>query len=543
MSSPSSTAIQIVLLSVISLLPSDSFCQQRDPLDGLDAYIQKSMTEWQVPGLAIAIVKDDSVVFMRGYGVREAGEDARVDAHTVFAIGSNTKAFTAAAVAMLVDEGKVSWDDPVVKHLPWFQLPDPWVTQQVTIRDLLAHRVAGDAGRSTGRLYYWPTFFNREEVLRRLRLLEIGSPRFRSGFVYCNECYMAAAEIVAAVSRTSWEEFVKVRIFEPLQMSSTTVSAYELWDAQNVRPCWICVLRTRTVEMEDARIENIAMPHVSSEGEPHPIEWMTDSASAPAGGLNASAEDLAKWMRLLLESGVYEGERLLSEAVVNDMFSAQVITQPPVWYFPMQYGAGGVAGHFWAYGFGWRSTDYRGERLVMHGGGTLGQASSITLMPRQRLGVAVLTNKDAALAWALPFRVLDAYLGAPDEDWSSALLNGFRYWEAQQQAQEEKRAAERVQETTPPLPLESCVGTYAHPAFGDLEIEERNGGLVLKLSDEFSWPVEHLSHDEFRVEFHDGSQPNPESLTFEVASDGNVTGLVLGGQKYERVREERRPRW
>jgi CubicO group peptidase (beta-lactamase class C family) len=372
------------------------------------------MTDWQVPGLAIAIVKDDSVVFIRGYGVREVRKDAPVDAHTVFAIGSTTKAFTAAAVAMLVDEGTVSWEDPVVKHLPWFQLPDPWVTRQVTVRDLLAHRVAGDVGRSTGRLYYWPTSLNSEEVLRRLHFLEIGSPRFRSGFVYCNECYMAAGEIVAAVSQMSWEEFVKARIFGPLQMSSAAASAYELWDAENVRPCWVCVLGTRTVGIEDARAENIVMPHVSSDGEPRPIEWMAGGAGGPAGGLSASAADLAKWMRLLLAKGVYQEERLLSETVVNDMFSAQVIRHPPAWYFPMQYRAGDVAGHFWAYGFGWLLTDYRGEKLVMHGGGVPGQASFITLMPGQHLGIAVLTNKDAALAWALPFRVLDAYLAAPE---------------------------------------------------------------------------------------------------------------------------------
>jgi len=189
----------VLHLFVASLLIVSPVYPQSDPLEGLDAYILKSMAEWQVPGVAIAIVKDDSVVLLKGYGAREVGKDMAVDPRTVFAIGSNTKAFTAAAVAMLVDEGKVSWDDPVIEHLPWFQLPDPWVTQQVTIRDLLAHRVAGDIGHPTGRLSGWPSpdFLTREEVLRRLRFLELGSRRFRSAFVYCNECYMAAAEIVA----------------------------------------------------------------------------------------------------------------------------------------------------------------------------------------------------------------------------------------------------------------------------------------------------------------------------------------------------------
>ncbi len=522
---------------LISLLVATPVCAQSGPLAGLEAYIQESMNEWRIPGLAVAIVKDDSLVFIRGYGVREAGKDIPVDARTVFAIGSNTKAFTAAAVAMLVDEGKVSWDDPVIEHLPWFRLPDPWVTEQVTIRDLLAHRVAGDIGHPTGRLGSWPSpeVLTREEVLRRLQYLELGSPRFRSGFVYCNACYMVAAEIVAAVAQQSWGEFVKQRILDPLQMSSATTSVYDLWDAENVRPCWVCVLRGRTIGAEDARIENIAMPHISGEDGPRPIEWLAVDAAAPAGGMNASAEDLANWLRLLLERGVYQGERLLSEAVVNEMHSPQVIRQPPGWYYPILYRGGEITGHFWAYGFGWAMTDYRGKKVVLHSGGVVGQGSSIALMPEERLGVAVLSNGQSALPMALHFRVFDAYLGAPEEDWSAAILAGFRYWEAQQQAQEERLAAERARVTVPPFPLESCVGTYTHRAYGQVEIVGGRGGLVLRLSERFSWPVEHVQGEDFRVVFHDGSQAYPESLTFELSDDGWVRALRLGGPRYERV--------
>jgi len=522
---------------VAFLLVASPVYAQEDPLEGLDAYILKSMTEWQVPGVAIAIVKDDSVVFLKGYGVREAGRDALVDARTVFALGSTTKAFTAAAVAMLVDEGKVSWDDPVIEHLPWFQLPDPWVTQQVTIRDLLAHRVAGDIGHPTGRLSGWPSpdFLTREEVLRRLRFLELGSRRFRSAFVYCNECYMAAAEIVTAVSQMSWGEFVKQRILEPLQMSSATTSVYDLWDAENVRPCWVCWLSGRTIGAEDARIENIAMPHISGEDGPQPIEWLAVEAAGPAGGMNASAHDLANWLRLLLGRGVYQGERLLSVAAVNEMHSAQVIRQPPSWYYPIQNRGADFTGHFWAYGFGWAMTDYRGKKVVLHSGGVVGQGSSIALMPQERLGVAVLSNGQSALPMALHFRVFDAYLGAPEEDWSSAILAGFRYWEGQQRAQEERLAAERARVTVPPFPTEGCVGIYTHPAYGRVEIVAETGSLVLRLSDRFSWPVEHVRDDKFRVVFYDGSWSYPEALTFEFDDDGQVIALRLGGPKYERV--------
>ncbi|NIN73045.1 MAG: serine hydrolase [Gemmatimonadetes bacterium] len=527
----------VLHLLFASLLIASPVCAQEDPLEDLDEYILKSMTEWQVPGLAVAIVKDDSVVLLKGYGVREVGKEQLVDAHTVFALGSTTKAFTAAAVAMLVDERKVSWDDPVIKHLPWFKLPDPWVTQQVTIRDLLAHRVAGDIGHPTGRLSGRPSpdFLTREEVLRRLQFLELGAPRFRNAFVYCNECYMAAAEIVAAVSQMSWGEFVEARMLEPLQMSSTTTSAYDLWDAEDVRPCWVCVLRGRTIGAEDARIENIAMPHVLGEDGPRPIEWLAVEAAGPAGGMNASAHDLVSWLRLLLGTGVYQGNRLLSIAAVNEMHSPQVIRQPPIWYYPIQYRGADFTGHFWAYGFGWAMTDYRGKKVVLHGGGVVGQASSIALMPEQRLGVAVLSNGQSALPMALHFRIFDAYLGAPEEDWSGAIRAGFTYWETQQRAQEERLAAERARVTVPPFPLERCLGTYTHRAYGQVEIVGGDRGLVLRLSDQFNWPVEHVRDDKFRVVFHDGAQSYPEALTFEFDDDGRVTALRLGGPKYERV--------
>ncbi len=342
---------------------------------------------------------------------------------------------------------------------------------------------------------------------------------------------------MAAVSQMSWGEFVSARILDPLQMSSATTSVYDLWDRKNVRPCWVCVLRGRNISAEDARIDNIVMPHVSSDGGPRPIEWLAVDAGAPAGGMNASAEDLAKWLRLLLEGGVYQGERLLSEAVVNEMHSAQVIRQPPVWYFPILYRSGDITGHFWAYGFGWNLTDYRGKKVVLHGGGVVGQSSFIALMPQERLGVAVLSNGESALPMALPFRVFDAYLDAPEEDWSGVILAGFRYWEAQQQAQEERLAAERAHGTVPSFPLEKCVGTYTHPAYGQVVIVGGNEGLVLRLSDQFSWPVETLKDDVFRITFHDGSQQYPESLTFEVDEDGQVTALRLGGPRYERVPE------
>src|SRR2546426_3367735 len=244
-------------LTLLSLLPASARAQ-RNPLDGLDAYIQKGMAEWQVPGLSIAVVRNDSVVYLKGFGVREAGKPAKVDPETVFALSSNGKAFTAAAVGVLVDEGKLSWDAPVTKYLPSFELPDPWVTRQATIRDLLAHRIAGDLGSASGFLWSM-TALKREEIIQRLRYLDVGAPRFRQGFQYNNPNIMAAGLVVAAVSGIGWDDFMKTRVLAPREVTSATTSVLDLWDAADVAPCYYCELAGRTVGYERAKIPNIVM--------------------------------------------------------------------------------------------------------------------------------------------------------------------------------------------------------------------------------------------------------------------------------------------
>jgi len=276
--------IRVPLFFFLSLLITSSVHAQRDPLQGLNAYIRKSMAEWEVPGLAIAIVKDDTVVFIKGYGIREVGKDARVNEHTVFPLSSLTKAFTAAAVGILVDEGKLSWDDPVVKHLPWFQLPDPWVTRRVTLRDMLAHRVGGDLGNTYLSL---ATTIDHREFLRRLRYLEAVEPRFRSRFSYRSTSFLAVGEVVEAVSGMSWEDFVRMRILEPLGMQSATTSNRELWDPENLQPCWLCEPPSPSVGFEDARVQNIVLTHVLSEAGLRPIPWIY-LGSRPSGSISAN---------------------------------------------------------------------------------------------------------------------------------------------------------------------------------------------------------------------------------------------------------------
>lgn len=528
------------MFTLLALSPGSALGQNRtaqeavdqpDPLPGLDADIRQLMAELQVPGLAIAVVKDDEVVVLKGYGVRELGKDARVDEHTVFRLGSTTKAFTAAAVGLLVDEGKLSWDDPVIQHLPWFRLPDPWVTAQATIRDLLSHRLVGDVGSGI-RFLERLTSIEREDVLKRLGDLEPGPGRFRSRYQYCNACYSLAGEVVGAVSGTSWEDFVGDRLMVPLGMNSASTRVHDLWEAEDVAPCYTCDLPGRTIGFEDARVPNVAMPHVSpgfSDDGLRVIPWRDITMYAPAGSISASATDVAKWLRLQLGGGVYEGERILSASVVEEMHTGQVIMPAP-WYDDL---LGPGFGHFWTYGLGWFVADYQGRRTSCHSGGGVGFSSFIALVPDENLGVAVVMNSsDSALDAVLVFRVLNAYLGIPKREWKID-RGGLREW---RQARERKLQAERVHGTAPSLPIESYVGEYWHPAVGTLMLREEEGALVLRFPGDFIGDVEHWHHEVYRMT---GRGPERWQLfmTFAISEAGQVQEFRMRELVFRRLRD------
>src|SRR5205807_3855040 len=345
------------------VLPGSTAQAQVDPLKGLDEYIKKALMEWEVPGLALAIVKNDKVILARGYGVRKLGETTPVDEYTLFAIGSATKAFTAAALAMLVDEGKIKWDDPVTKYLPGFQLYDPYVTREITIRDLLAHR----SGLDRNEVIWYGSRNSREDVLRRLRFVKPGSS-FRSKFGYQNVMYLAGGQIIPEVTKTSWDEFVQEKIFKPLGMTSSLTS---------IRP-----LRASPA---------VATPHQKIEDKVQIIPWRNIDNIGPAGSINSNVHDMAQWLRLQLGEGIYEKNRLLGSGAVQQMHAAQTV-------IPLE---GTMArlnpnAHFLCYGLGWFLQDYRGRKLVEHGGNIDGMSAMVAMLPEEKLGLVVLTNLNGA---------------------------------------------------------------------------------------------------------------------------------------------------
>jgi CubicO group peptidase (beta-lactamase class C family) len=436
-------------------------------LRGLDRYIEHAMAEWRVPGLAIAVVQGDSIVFSRGYGVRRLGERDPVDENTLFAIASTTKAMTAAALGILVDEGRLDWDDPVTRHLPGFEVSDPWVNRAFTIRDLLTHR----SGLGRHDLIWIAAPFDRTEILRRARHLP-SSGRFRADYGYHNVMYIAAGEVVSAVSGRSWDDFVADRIFSPLEMHRSTT-------------------RSAVVDTRD----NVATAHTVVDGQVTPLQRRDYDNIGGAGAAWSSVTDMARWVRMHLADGSYRGTPILTPSTLREMHTPQTIIRSDTVaerLFPET--------NFRAYGLGWSLQDYRGRKLVHHSGSINWTRTQVGMLPAEGLGVVIITNLSSSnLQHALMYRVLDAMTGAEPRDWSAEYLALARRAEARSAEQRTAMEADRVQGTTPALGLDDFAGTYENDLFGEMRLQMTDGRLVLHYSPDYIADLEHWHHDTFRA--------------------------------------------
>ncbi|MEW6197018.1 MAG: serine hydrolase domain-containing protein [Bacteroidota bacterium] len=369
-----------ITLLFIFVYCSNIFSQQ-DKLDKIDSYIQQAMADWKMPGFAVAIVKNDSVIFAKGYGVRDIRKDERVDENTLFVIASCSKAFTTASLAILVDRGKINWDDPVTKYLPGFQMYDPWVTKEMTIRDLVTHR----SGLATfsGDFLWLSSNYTRDEVIQRAQYLKPTSS-FRTKYGYQNIMFITAAEIVKAVTDTAWAEFVKLHILNKIGMNNTNTSYAEL-------------LKT----------ENAAKAHYEKNGE---MKIYTDVQRDNAGGalgLNSSVKDMAQWIRLQLNKGKWDDQIIFSERQANEMHANQF--------------AFGNAN----YGLGWFITYKNGKRVLNHGGGMPGMISDVTIVPEEKFGFVLLSNLEVGMVAAIRSYIFDLFTGVEPKDYNKTMLENF----------------------------------------------------------------------------------------------------------------------
>jgi len=477
-----------------------------DPLRNLDTYIAQAVDDWGIVGLSIAVVKDDEVVFANGYGLREVGGPERVDEHTLFAIGSNTKLFTAVGAGLMVDAGKLNWNDPAALHLPGFQLYDPYVSREITIRDLLSHR--SGLGRRGDMLWYGSEY-DRDEILRRVRYLEPNAS-FRAEFGYQNIMFLAAGEATAAAAGQGWDELMEERIFQPLGMTRSNTSTKDL-----------------------AGDPNVATPHINIDGRPVPVPWRNIDNVAPAGSINSSAREMADWLRMLLAEGSLEGRRLIERTTLQEIFSPQTISPfTPDTLFPDV--------HFAAYGLGMGMRSYVGNKILVHTGGIDGMLSLAALLPEENLGVVVLTNTTGRnnLFTALMYSVFDRYLGMPDRDWSGTFLRraedeDLRAAEARSRAEEE-----RVIGTHPSLAAEEYAGLYRHPMYGEASVRWEDGNLVLRRGPAFTGDLQHWHYDTYRAEWrHPGL--GRALITFTLNFAGEVNAMQIEGLgEFERAPDQ-----
>lgn len=462
------------------------------------------MKEFEVPGIAVAIVKDGKVMVAKGYGVRKLGEPAPVDADTLFGIASNSKAFTTAALAILVDEGKIKWDDPVAKYLPSFATYDAYVTRELTVRDLVTHR--SGLGLGAGDLMFWPdTDFTREQVLAGARYIRPESS-LRSKYAYNNLMFIVAGEVVHAVTGRTWDDFIRERIFAPLGMKASRISSVTFKPG-----------------------DNVAWPHSRGwrlEGTLTPIAMTKDDTWAAAAGVKTNVTDLSKWVIAQLNAGALpDGKRLFSEAQSKEMWAPHTIiriTEPPT---PLK----ATKAKFSAYGLGWTMRDFHGKKLVGHGGALTGMLSQVALIPEEKLGVIVLTNQEEGGALsAIVNHVFDSYLGLEPTDWVTAYKAARAETMAKAHAAEKKQTAERAANTRPSLPLANYAGDYQDPWYGKAVISNENGRLVLRMTrtPAMIGDLEHWHYDTFKVVFRDKTIPDA-FLTFALDNQGTIGHVTM----------------
>ncbi|MEP6573347.1 MAG: serine hydrolase [Gemmatimonadota bacterium] len=489
-------------LLVLGLLTATSLPAQTTgalPKD-LDAYVLRTLKELDQPGVAIAVVKDGKVVLTKGWGVRRLGDPSPVDEHTLFQIASNTKAMTAAALATLVHQGKLHWDDKVTDYLPWFQLGgDAYVSRELTIRDLLCHR--SGLGLGAGDLLWFHSDLDRDGILHRLKYIT-PTASFRSRYAYDNVLFIAAGQIVAAASGMSWDQYVKRNLFTPLGMTETQTSVTQFTPG-----------------------ENVAAPHGASDGHQQVIAFDTVDNIGGAGAVNSNVADMAKWLRVQLDSGrVDAATQLWTPAEARQMWEPQTILPigNPSGSFRIQ------RPNFAAYAMGWGVRDYRGQKLVTHSGGLAGMLSRVMLVPDQRLGIVVLSNGESSSFESLAWYILDSYLGAPRTDWTAAYKTASDAGTATDRAYEDSIARARDRSSKPSLTLERYAGRYTDAWYGDVTIALEGDHLVLHWSHSpaLTADLEHWQYDTFRARMRIRNVADAW-VTFSLRPDGSIDEVKL----------------
>jgi len=485
-----------VILSIVfflSVIISGS--SQNVDFEKLDSYFEKAAKDWGIPGISVGIVKDGKIVFSKGYGVLEVGKPKKPDGNTLYAIASNSKAFTSSMIAMLVQEGKLKWDDKVQKYLPWFELYDPNVSREITIKDLLCHN--SGLGTFSGDVIWYKSDLNSEEIIKRIKYLP-NQFNFRDGFGYSNVMYITAGEVIKIVTGKTWGQNLQERLLTPLNMDRTIFSLSKLTEKGN-----------------------FATPHAFEKEKNIPIPYVDWEEIGALGGIISSVNDIGKWMIFNMNHGITVTDTLLTSPSVNMLWK---IHNP---FLVDQTKPNESKTHFRGYGLGWSLADFHGRLRVNHTGGYDGMISAVTMIPDEKLGVVVLSNGMNPPTTAITNYVLNAYLGLEEKDWSAQMLE-----QNKKRQSEDKRISDRVEKqvkgTHPSLPLEKYAGKYNSLIYGKIEVKLENGKLRLYFehTPDLSATLEHWHYDVWKINW-DKKQAwfSFGTLKFNMTNNLEITGM------------------
>jgi CubicO group peptidase (beta-lactamase class C family) len=486
--------IKVYFILAIWFIAINSSKAQIIPLDSLDIYLEQIIKDFELVGLSVGIVQNDSVIYSKGFGIKEIGKDSRVNDQTTFGIGSISKSFTALTLGLLVDEGIITWDDRVKDHLPYFELYDPYVTENFTIRDLLTHR-SGLKDVSGGTLWYHSDY-SRVEIIKRLKYLKPVSG-FREKPAYQNTMFVVASEIVKEVSGMSWDEFLKSRVFDKLEMSNSTSLAKDR-------------------EAND----NLAQPHIwNREFKKVAIQQEKGDNLGPGGFIYSSARDMNRYMRLLLKDGVFKNDTIVSKKVIDELFKPQTLYQisgPP------------LGNEFSSYGFGWWLTPWNGHKIIEHSGGIDGMSAQLFMIKDMNIGVVILCNDSKEPAsfliktkiFELIFKDKTFDLYEQGKDYRKRIIEKLK---------EVATNEIRPKKSNSSLPLSRYAGVYYDEMYGDISLSLMNNEeLELSFSHTplFKGRLIHWQFDTFRIDWYDIRVPDG-FITFNFNSKREILGFSM----------------
>lgn len=494
----------IALLFSYLQAPAQKKLKLADSLVQFDAYVQQAVKDWEAPGLAIVVVKDNQVIFKKGYGLTTLGEEHKVDTQTLFACASTTKAMTATCMGILVDQGKVKWDDPVIKYLPEFQLYDPWVTRELRVRDLFLH----NSGVGNADFLWGDNHLNGDEILEKMRLVK-PSYSMRSSFIYQNIFYLAAGKVIEKVSGISWADFVRQNVFQPLGMSNTFS------------------------QIAQVKSTNLSQLHYRIDGKIQVISRDTADVVGPAGSVMSCVDDMGVWIKTMMDSSKYGGGRLLKPETWKEMFRPQTLVTPEQFYPTKEL----TKPNFMTYALGWFQQDYRGKKLNFHTGSLAGAVAINAQMPEENIAVYIFSNLDhVEIRHALMFKTIDYFALGGNRDWSKDLLKLYGDIHAAADKAEAEADKKRVLNTQPSLTLSAYAGTYEDPLYGKVVIDFDNNELSFLINNNSSTgKLTHWNYNSFKAEFVK-KWYGKSDLQFLLNTEGKVEGLNLDGFQYKKTK-------